>query len=137
MARRTKEDALATREALLDAAELVFEQRGVSRTSLSDIAKAAGVTRGAVYWHFKDKADLFTAMMDRVVLPLDESMARLAEVERDPLVQLLERVHEAVAMVPVKDPARDRTVVGELRPGFRLGERVIRPAVVQVGKLEG
>jgi len=46
-------------------------------------------------------------------------------------------VHEAVAMVPVKDPARDRTVVGELRPGFRLGERVIRPAVVQVGKLEG
>ena len=77
MARRTKEDALATREALLDAAELVFEQRGVSRTSLSDIAKAAGVTRGAVYWHFKDKADLFNAMMERVTLPLETDLGGL------------------------------------------------------------
>ena len=48
MARRTKEDALATRTALLDAAERVFLQRGVSRTSLADIAQAAGVTRGAL-----------------------------------------------------------------------------------------
>lgn len=59
--RRTKEDAQHTREALLDAAELVFAQRGVSRTSLQEIAKAAGLTRGAVYWHFKDKAELFNA----------------------------------------------------------------------------
>ena len=43
VARRTKQDALATREALLDAAERMFEQRGVSRTSLNDIAQAAGV----------------------------------------------------------------------------------------------
>ena len=47
MVRRTKEDAQATRSALLDAAEHVFLQRGVSRTSLNDIAQAAGVTRGA------------------------------------------------------------------------------------------
>ena len=71
MARRTKEDVLATRTALLDAAERVFLQRGVSRTSLADIAQAAGVTRGALYWHFKDKAALFGAMMDRVALPLE------------------------------------------------------------------
>ena len=64
MARRTKEDALATRDALLDAAERVFGRRGVARTSLAQIAEEAGLTRGAVYWHFKDKADLFTAMMD-------------------------------------------------------------------------
>ncbi|WP_036593537.1 TetR family transcriptional regulator [Ottowia thiooxydans] len=71
MARRTKEDAQATRSALLDAAEHVFLQRGVSRTSLNDIAQAAGVTRGALYWHFKDKADLFNAMLERVTLPLE------------------------------------------------------------------
>ena len=47
--RRTKEDAQQTRESLLDAAECLFAERGVSRTSLQDIAKAAGVTRGAVY----------------------------------------------------------------------------------------
>jgi TetR/AcrR family transcriptional regulator, acrAB operon repressor len=74
MVRRTKADALATRSSLLDAAELLFQARGVSRTSLNDIALAAGTTRGAIYWHFKDKADLFNAMMDRVTLPLEESL---------------------------------------------------------------
>lgn len=79
MARRTKEDAQATREALLDAAERVFQQRGVSRTSLNDIAQAAGVTRGALYWHFKDKAALFNAMMHRVTLPLESALNGIAE----------------------------------------------------------
>lgn len=78
MARRTKEEALATRNALLDAAERVFQARGVSRTSLAEIAQAAGVTRGALYWHFKDKADLFHAMMQRVMLPLETGMAQVA-----------------------------------------------------------
>jgi len=69
--RRTKEEALATRSGILDAAERLFAARGVSRTSLHDIAAAAGVTRGAVYWHFAGKADLFEAMLDRVTLPLE------------------------------------------------------------------
>jgi TetR/AcrR family acrAB operon transcriptional repressor len=73
MVRKTKEEALATRSGILDAAELVFQKQGVSRTSLHDIAQAAGVTRGAVYWHFKDKADLFGAMMDRACLPIEEA----------------------------------------------------------------
>ena len=71
MARRTKEEALATRHKLLDAAECLFQSQGVSRTNLQDIALRAGATRGAIYWHFKDKADLFNAMMDRVTLPLE------------------------------------------------------------------
>ena len=70
MARRTKEEALATRTRLLDTAEHIFSVRGVSRTSLAEIAEAAGVTRGAVYWHFKNKVDLFDAMMERVTAPL-------------------------------------------------------------------
>lgn len=76
MARRTKEEALATRHKLLDAAEHLFQEQGVSRTSLQDIARHAGATRGAVYWHFKDKADLFNAMMERVTLPLEEFFDR-------------------------------------------------------------
>lgn len=71
MARRTKEEALETRNNLLDAAECLFQAQGVSGTSLQDIAVRAGATRGAVYWHFKDKSDLFNAMMDRVTLPLE------------------------------------------------------------------
>ena len=85
MARRTKEDALLTRASLLDAAECLFQKRGVSRTSLADIARAAGVTRGAIYWHFKDKADLFDAMLERVTVPLEADVEQLLASERDPL----------------------------------------------------
>ena len=89
MARRTKEDALATRSALLDAAERLFQAQGVAGTSLNDIAVAAGTTRGAIYWHFKDKADLFNAMMDRITLPLQGALAQLAAAtDGDPLPAL-------------------------------------------------
>ena len=76
MARRTKEEAQETRARILDTAEKVFMVKGVSRTSLDDIAEAAGVTRGAIYWHFKNKADLFDAMMLRIKLPMEEMVAR-------------------------------------------------------------
>src|SRR6188768_802897 len=75
MVRRTKEEAQATRKLILDTAEVVFHERGVSRSTLNDIAVAAGVTRGAIYWHFQDKADLFNAMIERVCLPMEESTA--------------------------------------------------------------
>lgn len=58
MARKTKEQALETRGQIIDAAIARFSEHGVSATSLADIAHAAGVTRGAIYWHFKNKADL-------------------------------------------------------------------------------
>ena len=75
MARRTKADAQATRSGLLDAAEHLFQSRGVARTSLNDIALEAGMTRGAIYWQFKDKACLFIAMMELVTLPLEQTLA--------------------------------------------------------------
>jgi TetR/AcrR family acrAB operon transcriptional repressor len=74
MVRKTKLEAQETRNNLLDAAELLFQERGVSRCSLQDIAVAAGVTRGAIYWHFQDKAELFNAMMERATMPLEEGM---------------------------------------------------------------
>ena len=102
MARRTKEDAQATRAAVLDAAERVFLRRGVTHTSLAEIAQAAGVTRGAIYGHFKNKADLFTAMMERVTLPLEAELAQVAEADAaagDLLAQLRQRVRVAVRQI--------------------------------------
>ncbi|WP_291742772.1 TetR family transcriptional regulator, partial [Limnobacter sp. UBA1615] len=69
MVRKTKEEAQETRNLILDTAEAVFSEKGVSRTTLNDIAKAADLTRGAIYWHFKNKADLFDAMFQRAILP--------------------------------------------------------------------
>ncbi len=100
MARRTKADAQATRAGLLDAAETLFQTQGVSRTSLNDIAVAAGTTRGAIYWHFKDKADLFNAMMERVTLPLEQTLT-LANVNTadDPVAEIRSAMLEALRII--------------------------------------
>lgn len=65
MVRRTKEEAEATRQQILDSAERVFAAKGVAHSTMSDIAADAGVSRGAVYWHFTSKIDVFNAMLTR------------------------------------------------------------------------
>ncbi|MEM9593771.1 MAG: TetR family transcriptional regulator [Acidobacteriota bacterium] len=66
MPRRTKLETDLTRRKILDVALDVFAERGYSRTSLQEIADRAGFTRGAVYWHFKNKADLLAALEEHV-----------------------------------------------------------------------
>lgn len=62
MAKKTKADALKTRQHLIETAIVQFALRGVSNTTLNDIADAARVTRGAIYWHFENKTQLFNEM---------------------------------------------------------------------------
>ncbi|MEN2473463.1 MULTISPECIES: TetR family transcriptional regulator [Burkholderia] len=88
MVRRTKEDVLITRNKLLDAAELVFFEKGVSHTTLEDIAQRAGLTRGAIYWHFKHKSNLFDAMLERVQLPIDELKKMSDRSKINPILRL-------------------------------------------------
>ncbi|WP_075792853.1 TetR family transcriptional regulator [Massilia putida] len=108
MARRTKEEAAATRDSILDAAEKLFVEQGVSRTTLQHIATAAGVTRGAIYWHFDDKGALFNAMMERAILPLEAEMQVLDQAEsEDPLVDLRNHML-AVLDRTVNDPGARR-----------------------------
>lgn len=64
--KKTKAEALKTREYLMLAALDTFYERGVSRASLNEIAQNAGVTRGALYWHFKNKEDLFDALFQHI-----------------------------------------------------------------------
>lgn len=85
MVRKTKEEAQETRQRILDAAEQVFQRQGVSHTSLSYIATEAGVTRGAIYWHFRNKADLYDAMIRRV-FDLEEARGQTdMQRQKDPL----------------------------------------------------
>ena len=92
MVRRTREAAAATREQLLDAAERVFRDRGVTRTSLAEVAAEAGVTRGAVYWHFRDKGELFGAMCSRATLPLQSRLEQAADGDGDDAIATLHAV---------------------------------------------
>ena len=100
MVRKTKEDAELTRQQIIDAAREVFLARGVSRSTLEHIATQANVTRGAVYWHFKNKPEIFYALRDQVFLPLIDRMDDTLAVESnvDPLTQiensLCDTIHE-------------------------------------------
>lgn len=107
MARRTKADALATRHQLLDAAECLFAEKGVSRTSLNDIALAAGASRGAIYWHFKNKADLFNAMMERTTLPMEQALQQVGqEPGQDPLAELRRSIADAMQRIAKDERTR-------------------------------
>lgn len=95
--RRTKEDAEKTRVALLASAERLFLDKGVAHTSLDQIARDAGVTRGAVYWHFQNKAHLFHEMLNQVRLPPEQMAERLCDCTRQqPLLALRELCIEGI-----------------------------------------
>jgi len=61
--RRTKEDAQKTREALLKQGYKAFTTTGYEGSSLSQIVSACGLTRGAAYWHFSNKDDLYMTVV--------------------------------------------------------------------------
>jgi len=76
----------------------------VSRSSLNDIAHAAGLTRGAIYWHFQDKADLFNAMMARVTLPLEETAMRSDDPSLDDPIAFMRANFTDALRKTVNDP---------------------------------
>src|SRR5699024_11377335 len=79
------------KKAMIEAAERVFYRQGVAGTSLMDIANEAGVTRGAIYWHFKNKQDVFAAMICRRQLPME---ALVDEVRTNDGRFALEKLHQ-------------------------------------------
>ncbi len=74
MARTTKEEAQKTRQRILDTATMLFNRDGVSVTTLEKIADASNLTRGAIYWHFKNKMDVITAIHEQMHLSILEKI---------------------------------------------------------------
>lgn len=75
--RRTKAEAAETKAAILVAAEQVFFEKGFAGTTLDEVAAEASVTRGAIYWHFASKNELFLELYNAVRLPQAVSMVDL------------------------------------------------------------
>lgn len=87
--RRTKAEAEQTRLLIMQKGLEQFALKGVAGTSSTDIAQLAGCTRGAIYWHFGNKWQLFEAICEHYSAPLKRlSDAGLADDEQDPLGKL-------------------------------------------------
>lgn len=107
MARKTKEDAQETRTLIMDTAEQVFREKGVGHTTLGEIAAAAGLTRGAIYWHFENKSALLQAVNERVRLPLEAMHQSLADAGlADPLAQLCESARNVLRQIASDERSR-------------------------------
>ncbi|AZG97709.1 TPA: multidrug efflux transporter transcriptional repressor AcrR [Proteus mirabilis] len=125
MARKTKRQAQETRQQIIDAALRLFTAQGVSATSLSDIATEAGVTRGAIYWHFKNKVDLFTEACELTDLKIGSlELEYQSKYPDDPLFVLRELLIYILTSI-VEDPKHNALLeiyfhkcefVGEMTP---------------------
>jgi AcrR family transcriptional regulator len=89
--RRTKEEAAITRATLLKTALSVFSAKGYAAATLDDVAKASKVTRGAIYWHFKSKSDLFN-MLVQEFSARGAAVVQQAVAEGGTLIEILRRV---------------------------------------------
>ncbi len=78
MVRRCPRDAAVTRERILASAELLFERQGVQSVTLEQVASAIAMTRGAIYGHFRSRADLLAAVMARAEAHLAGRLAPIA-----------------------------------------------------------
>ena len=83
MARRTKEDAEKTREDILINALELFCEKGYSKTTFDDIAKRIELTKGAVYWHFRNKPDLLIALIKMMVMKSHNAPNDETEVQKE------------------------------------------------------
>ncbi len=89
--KRTKEEAEQTKESILKAATHLFYEKGFYNTSLNEIAQAINATRGAVYWHFKNKLEIFDALHESLHRPFIEQVTDDLETEHpQPIKQLKE-----------------------------------------------
>lgn len=90
MARKTKEEAELTRKKLIKSALLLFSEKGVAHTTLTDISRKAEVTKGAFYWHFKNKLEVFDAIIDEYSTPIEQQADQLLLTGEDPINSLFE-----------------------------------------------
>lgn len=105
------EQSEATRAALVDAAERLFAERGFADTPTEVVVQAAGVTRGALYHHFRDKTDLFRAVYEHlevgILAHIEEAVAGVT----DPMTVL--RKGAEAFLDACLDPAVQRIVLLE------------------------
>ncbi|TBR71010.1 MULTISPECIES: acrEF/envCD operon transcriptional regulator [unclassified Escherichia] len=130
MAKRTKAEALKTRQELIETAIAQFAQYGVSKTTFNDIADAANVTRGAIYWHFENKAQLFNEMWLQQPSLRELIQERLTEgLEHDPFLQLREKL--IVGLQYIAEIPRQQALLQILYHKCEFSDEMLAEAVIR------
>lgn len=130
MAKRTKAEALKTRQELIETAIAQFAQHGVSKTTLNDIADAANVTRGAIYWHFENKTQLFNEMWLQQPSLRELIQEHLtAGLEHDPFQQLREKL--IVGLQYIAEIPRQQALLQILYHKCEFNDEMLEEAVIR------
>lgn len=106
--RKTKQEADETKKKLLLAAYNIFSRDGFDKSSLENIAAEAGMTRGALYWHFTDKNDLYKQTLTEV---LDQFLIQRKDIMNDDTLSTMEKLLR-LYMIPVQSRDMYRFVNG-------------------------
>lgn len=133
--RRTAADAALTREAITRAALHRFARDGWEGCSLVDVARDAGVTRGAVYHHFSGKPDLLTAVLAEQWELQARDLLAVLDAERPAAERLAAFLADYLRRLQEERPFRDLAVVSTLvapralplRPAPRFKHEDMRP----------
>ena len=107
--RSNRERTETTRTALIEAARALFVEKGYAETGTPEIVTAAGVTRGALYHHFADKAALFRAVVEREATAVAERIEHDTTDQASPL-EALETGAEAY-FTAMSEPGRTRLLL--------------------------
>ena len=86
--KRTKEKAELTREKLLKVALNVFNRKGYAETRLEDVAKQANVTRGAIYWHFQNKYNLYYTLIKEYTPDVEKQFETILDSDESPVKRI-------------------------------------------------
>lgn len=108
MAKKSKEEAQQTKRMLIDSAIRVFYEKGYGKTTLTDIADDAGLTRGALYWHFKGKSEIIISIFDEVMAKMNELVFQTIHQEDATIYSVIDFVKRANNLLVSSD---DFTIV--------------------------
>ena len=132
MSKRTHAEALQTKKSILAAAQKIFTERGFAKASLSDIAREANVTRGAIYWHFSNKSELLAALMEEEATKVNiyNTLRQAVEEKASLFTSTLAATIEHAMISGVKSDVREK-IIEMMQERFFVVSEALRLAVVQ------
>ena len=119
-----------TRVSLLDASVRLIAERGTRRTSMTDIAQAAGIAKGTLYNHFRNKDEVFAALVEAEISLIADECRGLELEDALAVAAIRLDTHPALRRVADEDPAALSALVGAHPTAA--GRRVARAAAAEV-----